>query len=388
MKEIKLLNPVSPVWNEVISDQEYALKNDAENPISIIVRSADMHSYDLEKGVLAVARAGVGVNNIPLEKYAEEGVVVFNTPGANANAVKELVIAGLLLSGRNILGGATWAQGLKGTEGIEKATEKGKGKFAGHEIGGKTLGVIGVGAIGLMVANAGEALGMKVMGYDPYISVDNAWKLSRSIVHAKTEDEVIANADYVTVHVPLMDSTKGKIDAAYIAKMKDGAVLLNFARGELVDIDAVLSALESGKLSCYVCDFPTEKLLGVKNVICLPHIGASTPESEDNCVRMAAKQLDDYIKYGIIRNSVNYPAADPGPMTEPRICVLHQNVPNVVSTVTGVISKENINIDHMFNKSKGKYAYTVLDLDDAPTQELVEELKNLDTVYGVRVILP
>ena len=388
MKEIKLLNPVSPVWNEVISDQEYTLDKEAQNPISIIVRSADMHSYELEKGVLAVARAGVGVNNIPLDKYAEEGVVVFNTPGANANAVKELVIAGMLLSGRNILGGAAWAQNLKGTEGIEKATEKGKGQFAGHEIGGKTLGVIGVGAIGLLVANAGVALGMNVMGYDPYISVDNAWKLSRSIVHAKTEDEVIANADYLTIHMPLLPETRGKIDAAYIAKMKKGAVLLNFARGELVDVDAVLAALECGQLSAYVCDFPTEKLLGVKNVICLPHIGASTPESEDNCVRMAAKQLDDYIKYGVIRNSVNYPNADPGPVVEPRICVLTQNVPNVVSSVTGVVSKKNINIDHMFNKSKGKYAYTVLDLDEAPTQELVDELKALDTVYAVRVINP
>ena len=387
MNNILTLNAISDKAN-VAFNENYTIGSDVANPVGIMLRSFNMHEYDLPADVIAVARAGAGTNNIPCDKYAEQGVVVFNTPGANANAVKELVIAGMLLSGRNILGGAAWAQNLKGTEGIEKATEKGKGQFAGHEIGGKTLGVIGVGAIGLLVANAGIALNMNVMGYDPFISVDNAWKLSRSIVHAKTEDEVIANADYLTIHMPLLPETRGKIDAAYIAKMKKGAVLLNFARGELVDVDAVLAALECGQLSAYVCDFPTEKLLGVKNVICLPHIGASTPESEDNCVRMAAKQLDDYIKYGVIRNSVNYPNADPGPVVEPRICVLSQNVPNVVSSVTGVVSKNNINIDHMFNKSKGKYAYTVLDLDDAPTQELVNELKALDTVYGVRVINP
>lgn len=389
MTNIKLLNSISPVWREVIRDSEYLLSADAENPEAIIVRSAEMRDYALESGVLAVARAGVGVNNIPLDKYAEKGVVVFNSPGANANAVKELVIAALLLASRDILGGANWSQGLKGEgENVEKLVEKGKKAFVGPEIAGKTLGVIGLGAVGLLVANAGVALGMDVLGYDPYISVDSAWKLSRAVRHAMSEDEIIEKADYITVHMPLNDETRGSLNCRLFSRMKDGAALLNFSRGELAVYDDVIRALETGKLRRYVCDFPTEKLLGVKNVVCLPHIGASTPESEDNCVRMVALQLDAYLKTGVISHSVNFPDADPGRLITPRIAVLHQNVPNVVSSITTHISSHNINISNMLNKSRGKYAYTCLDLDEVPQEAVVGKIRALNTVYRVRVLHP
>ena len=387
MKNVKLLNPVSPVWNEVVSESEYNLCTECDAPDAIIVRSADMHSNEIEKSVWAVARAGVGVNNIPLDELAEKGVVVFNTPGANANAVKELVLAGLLLASRDIAGGIEWANGLKGQGAeVEKLVEKGKKAFVGPEIMGKTLGVIGLGAIGLQVANAAAALGMTVLGYDPYISVENAWKLSRAVRHAKSQDEIIENADYVTVHVPLTDETRGSFNASVFSRMKKGAALLNFARGELVVADDVISALENGQLRRYVCDFPSEKLLGVKNVVCVPHLGASTPESEDNCVRMAIRQLDDYLKTGTIVNSVNFPAADPGALTSPRLIVLHKNVPNVVSSVTSRVSARNINISNMLNKSRGTHAVTILDLDGDPTDALINEISALETVYEIRVL--
>ena len=387
MRNIKLLNNVSPVWNEVISPSEYNLSAEAENPEAIIVRSADMHAYELEPTVWAVARAGVGVNNIPLDEYAEKGVVVFNTPGANANAVKELVLAGLLLASRDIAGGIEWVCGLKDEgENVEKLVEKGKKAFVGPEILGKTLGVIGLGAIGLQVANAAAALGMNVLGYDPYISVENAWKLSRAVKHAKSQDEIIENADYITIHVPLTDETRGSFNADVFNRMKKGAALLNFARGELCVVDDVIAALENGQLRRYVCDFPTAKLIGVKNVLCVPHLGASTPESEDNCVRMAARQLDAYLKTGTITNSVNFPAADPGALISPRLIVLHKNVPNVVSSVTSRVSARNINISNMLNKSKGTHAVTILDLDGEPTHALINEISALETVYEVRVI--
>ena len=389
MTNIKLLNPVSPVWREVIRETEYRLAEDAPDPEAIIVRSADMHAYPLEDSVLAVARAGVGVNNIPLDTYAEKGVVAFNSPGANANAVKELVLAGLLLASRDIIGGERWAQSLKGEgEGVEKLVEKGKKAFVGPELAGKTLGVIGLGAVGLLVANAGAALGMNVLGYDPYISVDNAWKLSGAVRHALSEDEIIENADYITVHVPLTDETRGKFNQSVLNRMKKGAALLNFSRGELAVYDDVIRALESGQLRRYVCDFPTEKLLGVKNAICLPHIGASTPESEDNCVRMAASQLDAYLKTGAILHSVNFPDADPGRLTTPRVIVLHKNVPNVVSSITSLISARNINIGNMLNKSRGPHAVTFLDLDSLPDEDITKAIGALSTVYRVRVLTP
>ena len=389
MTNIKLLNPVSPVWREVIRETEYLLAENAPDPEAIIVRSADMHAYPLEDSVLAVARAGVGVNNIPLDAYAEKGVVAFNSPGANANAVKELVLAGLLLASRDIIGGEKWAQSLKGEgEGVEKLVEKGKKAFVGPELAGKTLGVIGLGAVGLLVANAGAALGMNVLGYDPYISVDNAWKLSGAVRHALSEDEIIENADYITVHVPLTDETRGKFNHSLFDRMKKGAALLNFSRGELAVYDDVIRALESGQLRRYVCDFPTEKLLGVKNAICLPHIGASTPESEDNCVRMAASQLDAYLKTGAILHSVNFPDADPGRIATPRVIVLHKNVPNVVSSITSLISARNINIGNMLNKSRGPHAVTFLDLDSLPDEDITKAIGALSTVYRVRVLTP
>ena len=389
MTNIKLLNPVSPVWREVIRETEYLLAENAPDPEAIIVRSADMHAYPLEDSVLAVARAGVGVNNIPLDAYAEKGVVAFNSPGANANAVKELVLAGLLLASRDIVGGEKWAQSLKGEgESVEKLVEKGKKAFVGPELAGKTLGVIGLGAVGLLVANAGAALGMNVLGYDPYISVDNAWKLSGAVRHALSEDEIIENADYITVHVPLTDETRGKFNQSLFDRMKKGAALLNFSRGELAVYDDVIRALESGQLRRYVCDFPTEKLLGVKNAICLPHIGASTPESEDNCVRMAASQLDAYLKTGAILHSVNFPDADPGRLTTPRVIVLHKNVPNVVSSITSLISARNINIGNMLNKSRGPHAVTFLDLDSLPDEDITKAIGALSTVYRVRVLTP
>ena len=387
MKNIKLLNNVSPVWREVIDENEYNLSESCENPDAIIVRSADMHSYVPEESVWAVARAGVGVNNIPLDDYAEKGVVVFNTPGANATAVMELVLAGLLVASRDIVGGIEWANTLKGQGAeIEKAVEKGKKNFVGPEISGKTLGVIGLGAVGLLVANAGAALGMNVLGYDPYISVDNAWKLSRAVKHAKSEDEIITSADYISIHVPLTNETRGKLNAEFISKMKPGAALLNFARGELAVYDDVINALESGQLRRYVCDFPTEKLLGVPNAVCIPHLGASTPESEDNCVRMAAGELDAYMKTGTISHSVNFPDADPGALISPRVIVLHKNVPSVVTSVTGRISARNINISNMMNKSRGPHAVTILDIDGAPTNAILNEISALETVYKVRVL--
>ena len=389
MTNIKLLNPVSPVWREVIDEAEYRLAADAPNPDAIIVRSADMHAYSLEESVLAVARAGVGVNNIPLDDYAEKGVPVFNSPGANANAVKELVLAGLLLASRDIVGGEKWAQSLKGEgENVEKLVEKGKKAFVGPELAGKTLGVIGLGAVGLLVANAGAALGMNVLGYDPYISVDNAWKLSQSVRHALSEDEIIEKADFITVHVPLTDETRGKFNKALLSRMKKGAALLNFSRGELAVYDDIIDALESGQLRRYVCDFPTEKLLGVKNAVCLPHIGASTPESEDNCVRMVASQLDAYLKTGAILHSVNFPDADPGRLSSPRVIVLHKNVPNVVSSITSLISARDINIGNMLNKSRGPHAVTFLDLDSLPDEDVSKAIAALDTVYRVRVLVP
>jgi len=387
MKNIKLLNSVSPVWREVISENDYNLRETAENPEAIIVRSSEMRGYEVEPTVQCVGRAGVGVNNIPLDEMANKGIVVFNTPGANANAVKELVLAGMLLASRDITGGIEWAATLKenGPD-IEKLVEKGKKQFVGPELQGKTLGVIGLGAVGLLVANAGAALGMRVLGYDPYISVDNAWKLSRSVVHAKSENEVIENADYLTLHVPLIDSTRGKYNKEVFARMKKGAALLNFARGELVVNDDVIAALEDGTLRRYVCDFPTEKLIGVKNVVCIPHLGASTPESEDNCVRMVAAQIDAYLNEGNISHSVNYPDVDAGRLVSPRVVVMHQNVPNVVTSITSRISARNININNMMNKSRGAYAVTVLDIEQLPGAGVINEIAALETVYRVRVL--
>ena len=386
MYKILTMNTISPIYKEILPAEEYEVSPTVENPDAILVRSADLHEFALPQSVKCVARAGAGVNNIPLDAFGEKGVVVFNTPGANANAVKELVLAGMLLASRDIVGGIAWCQSLKGEEGVAKLVEKGKNKFVGPEIMGKTLGVIGLGEIGALVANAGNSLGMKALGFDPYISVAHAWMLSRSIGRSKSQDDLLAASDYVTVHVPLMDATRGMINEEFLAKMKPGAALLNFARGELADNDAVKAALRSGHLRAYVTDFPNEALLGVKGVIAIPHLGASTPESEDNCVVMACRQIDMYLKNGAIRNSVNYPACDLGAADGQRVAVLHANVPNMVGQITSAIAHDNINIDNMTNSSKGKFAYTVLHLDDVAPEDVIQSLSKVQGVYGVRVL--
>ena len=389
MINIQKLNSISPVYQGILPEGEYNVAYEVENPDAIMVRSASMHDMDINDNLLCVGRAGAGVNNIPLDKMAEHGVVVFNSPGANANAVKELVLAGLLLASRKISDGIQWCKGLTpGEQTIEKQVEAGKKQFVGPELAGKTLGVIGLGAIGLQVANAGVSLGMEVLGYDPYISVDNAWRLSRSVRHAMSLDEILENSDYVTLHVPLTDDNKGLIDAQAISRMKNSAALLNFARGPLVNVEDVKEALEQGQLRVYVTDFPEQALIGARNVILTPHLGASTPESEDNCVRMVAKQMNDYIKYGSIVNSVNYPNCALGRPTMPRISILHKNVPNVLGAITQVLSGEGLNIENMVNSSRGAYAYTVLDVDAKPSVLLRGKLLALDTVFRARLLMP
>ena len=389
MYSVKTLNAISPVYETVLEMQEYAFDAYSERPDAIMVRSANMHDMQIPESVMCVARAGAGVNNIPLEAMAERGIVVFNSPGANANAVKELAITAMLLASRKVVGGIEWLKTLKGEgDQVEKLVEKGKSKFVGPELMGKTLGVIGLGAIGVLVANAGVALGMNVLGYDPYISVDHAWRLSRSVQHSTALDEVLTKSDYISLHVPLMDATRGMIDAQALGKMKPSAALINLSRGGLVDARAVLDALSTGLLRAYVTDFPSDELIGAEGVICIPHLGASTPESEDNCVRMVARQVDEYLRWGSITNSVNYPDCPLGRCTEPRIAMLHKNVPNVIGSVTQLIAAEDLNIDNMINKSRGAYAYTVVELDQKPSDALIERLAALDTTYRVRLILP
>ena len=386
MFRIKTLNEISPVINTVLTD-EYQVGKDVENEQGIIVRSAKMHDMELPESLLAIARAGAGYNNIPVDKCSTSGIVVFNTPGANANAVKELVVAGMLLAGRDIVGGIEWARTLKGEgDKVAALVEKGKGQFVGHELKGKTLAVIGLGAIGTMVANTGHALDMEVYGYDPFLSVDHALMLSRSVHKATDLDKLLGQADIVSLHLPLMDKTRGMVNADYLARMKDGAVLLNFSRGELADSAAVLSALESGKLSRYVTDFPSDEMLCAKGVIAIPHLGASTPESEDNCAEMAARELADYLTRGAITNSVNYPACDPGYTDGARLCVLHANVPNMVGAITAHLAGKGINIANMVNKSRAAVAYTVIDADSAIDPETVAAVASIENVYKVRLI--
>ena len=389
MYNIKTLNSISPVYQNILRESEYCIGAEVENPDAILVRSADMHSCEINENLLCVARAGAGVNNLPLDRLAQAGVVAFNAPGANANAVKELVVAGLLLASRKIAEGIEWCKTLtEGETSVEKQVEAGKSQFIGPELAGKTLGVIGLGAIGVHVANIGVNLGMDVLGYDPYISIDHAWKLSRAVQHATTLEEIYSKADYITVHVPLMDSTRDMINAAALKQMKPSAALLNFARDGLVNHADVKAALENDELRMYVTDFPSKDLIGAKNVLLTPHLGASTPESEDNCVRMAAQQVDNYIKNGSIENSVNFPNCRLGRLSVPRIALLHKNVPNVISTITIVLSEEALNIENMINVSRGNYAYTVVDVGHAPSARLVEKLGKLDTMYRARLLMP
>ena len=385
MFNIKTLNEISPVYKNVLAADKFTVGKDIENPDAIIVRSAAMHDLPVPEKLLAVGRAGAGYNNIPVEDYGKRGVVVFNTPGANANAVKELAIAALLLASRDIVGGIEWAQTLRGQgAAVAKLVEKGKNQFVGPEIMGKTLGVIGLGGVGGLMANAAADLKMRVLGYDPYISVANAWKLSRKIVHVDNQDEMLPQCDYLSIHVPLMDSTRGSFNAAVFAKMKDGAALLNLARGELVNNADLLAAIAGGKIRRYVTDFPCDELLGQRGVVAIPHLGASTPESEDNCVDMISRQLEDYLETGSIVNSVNYPAC---PLTDAfryRLTVMHANVPNTVGRITSALAEQGVNIDNMVNKSRGEFAYTVLDLDDALSEETIRRVEALEPVYRAR----
>lgn len=386
MKEILTLNAISPVANDVFPEG-YHLTDKAEKPEGIMLRSFSMHEYDLPESVLAVARAGAGTNNIPSDAYAKKGVVVFNTPGANANAVKELVLAALFASGRKLAESLEWVKSIadKGEE-IPKLVEKGKKNFVGHELKGKTIGIIGLGAIGAQVANATEAIGMKVLGYDPYLSVENALSLTRKAHRVMSLDEIAAAADYVTVHIPLLADNKGFLNKDFFAKMKDGAVLVNLARGELVNNDDVIAAVESGKLSKYVCDFPCEKLIGKENILCFPHLGASTPEAEDNCAVMAAKQLVDYIENGNIVNSVNFPACTSARCTPYRISVLHKNQQNMIAQISSILAQDNINIENFENKNKGDNAYTILDIAAEASDEMLAKIAAIDGVYRVREI--
>ena len=354
---------------------------------AVLVRSAAMHELELPKSLLAVARAGAGVNNIPLDKCADAGIVVFNTPGANANGVKEIVLAGMLLAARDIRGGMDWVSENRGDENISKTMEKAKAKFAGTEIRGKKLGVIGLGAIGVLIANAATHLGMEVIGCDPFLSVANALNLSRNVKIVKSNSEIFAECDYITVHVPLLDDTKGMFNKASLSMMKDGVVILNFSRDLLVNEEDIGEALSTGKVAKYVTDFPTKKIANMENVIAFPHLGASTAESEDNCAVMAVEQLVDYIENGNIKNSVNYPAMDAGKcQTAARICVCHKNIPNMLAQFTGVFSAAGINIETMVNKSRGNYAYTVLDICSRASAELVDKVNAIEGVLKARAI--
>ena len=389
MIQIKTMNAISPVYEESLPPSAYAVGLEEATPQAILVRSADLHAAEIPDSLLCVARAGAGYNNLPIDVYAQKGVVAFNTPGANANAVKELTVAGLLLASRKIAQGIDWCQTLaeKG-EAIPALVEKGKSQFAGPELMGKTLGVMGLGAVGRLVANAGVALGMRVLGHDPYISVENAWQLSREVEHSTDLDQMLSQCDYLSVHVPLTPDSRNLFRREIFEKMKPGAALLNFSRGALVNDADVKAALSQGKLRAYVTDFPNADLVGTPGVVCIPHLGASTPESEENCVRMASRQIRDYLENGSIVHSVNYPDCPLGPVTRPRLLVLHQNIPNVLQSILGLVTQsgENLNIDNMLNKSRGDYACTALDLDHAPSQALVEKIAQLATTYRVRLL--
>ncbi len=387
MKNILTLNTISPVINDIF-DNTYNVAGDLDNPVAIMLRSFKMHDYVLDKNTVAIARAGAGTNNIPVEEYAKQGVVVFNTPGANANAVKELVVCALLLGSRRVNSAIDWVKTLKGQgDEVGKLVEKGKSQFVGGEILGKKFGVIGLGAIGAQVANVAIGLGMQVYGYDPFLSVNNALKLSTQIKVVKELDEIIKTCDYITIHVPyIATQNKGMINAGLIRKMKDGVVLINCARGELVDNADIIKAVESGKVSRYITDFPADEIIGVKDIICMPHIGASTPEAEDNCAVMASNQLIDYIENGNIVNSVNYPTCVMPRVTEFRLVILHKNISNILAQITGAVGNEGININNMANQSKGDYAVTILDIEKQVSKEAIEHISKVNGVIRVRVI--
>ena len=380
---IQLLNKIAAVGLNQLDDS-YNIGENVENADGIMVRSAVMHEMEFAPSLKAIARAGAGVNNIPIERCSDCGIVVFNTPGANANGVKELAICALLLAARDVVGGIAWANTL--TEDVAKQVEKGKSKFGGTELMGKTLGVIGLGAIGGKIANTAIHLGMNVIGCDPYLSVDGAWNLNHRINHAATYDEVFEKSDYITLHVPATKDTKNMICTESIAKMKDGVKIINLSRADLVNAEELKAALAAGKVSAYVTDFPTEEVINTPGVVAIPHLGASTEESEDNCAVMAARQLDDYLKNGNIKNSVNYPNVEMPRSAVARICVLHQNVPSILTKITAAVADEGLNIENMTNKSKGENAYTVLDVSSTPSEDAIARISAVEGINKVRVI--
>lgn len=383
MYKVKTLNKIAKIGLDVFDDK-YTYGDEVENPDGIILRSFNMHEMELPESLAAVARAGAGVNNIPLEKCSEKGIVVFNTPGANANAVKELVIAGLLLASRKVVQGISWAKTLIGEgDQVSKLVEKGKSSFAGPEIQGKTLGIIGLGAIGVRVANAAHSLGMKVVGYDPYLSIDAAWRMTRAAEKAADLDTLLAKSDYISIHVPATKDTKGMFNKDLFKKVKSGVRLLNFSRAELVDTEAVLAALEDGVVAEYITDFATEELLKSDRVIVMPHLGASTPESEDNCAVMAAQELRDFLENGNITNSVNFPNCDMGKVCGSRVTIAHKNIPSMITQISDVFAKDGINIENMMNKSRGDIAYTMIDTHSAVDDTIINDLKAIDSVIRV-----
>ncbi len=386
MYQVHCMNVIAQAGIDQLGEG-YQLTDQLANADAVLVRSASLYEVELPEKLMAIARAGAGVNNIPLEECAKRGIVVFNTPGANANGVKELVLAGMLLAARDISGGIQWVQENAGDANITKDAEKSKKNFAGTEIGGKTLGVIGLGAIGALVANAARSLGMKVLGFDPYLSVEGAWNLDHHVRKVNDLDTLLMESDYITIHVPSMPATNGMISADAISKMKEGVVVLNFARDLLVDEEAMAAALESGKVRHYVSDFPNQVSVHMKNAIVTPHLGASTEEAEENCAMMAAKELRRYLEEGNILNSVNFPRVDLGPLrTAARLAIFHQNIPNMISQITAVLSGDGINIANMSDKSRGEYAYSLLDAECDVPEEMLEKLASIDGVYRVRKI--
>ena len=383
--KIRLLGQIAPVGLEELGGR-YEVGRDMENPDGILVRSAVMHDMIMGENLAAIARAGAGVNHIPVDRCSEAGIVVFNTPGANANGVRELTLCALLLAARDVIGGVEWVRGLK-TPDVAKQVEDGKSAFSGSELAGKTLGVIGLGAIGGMLANSALALGMKVIGCDPFLSVEGAWNLDHRVARAATFDEIFAESDYITLHVPATKDTKGMISAVSIAKMRDGVRIINPARADLVCAEDLKAALEGGKVAKYVTDFPTDDMMGAKNTVLIPHLGASTEESETNCAVMAVRELDDYLTNGNIRNSVNYPTVEQPRTGDARICVLHANIPAVLSGITTALAANGVNIENMTNKSKGDNAYTVLDISPKPAETVTEQIRAICGVRRVRVLL-
>lgn len=386
MYQVKLFNKISKVGLDRLDPAEYTYSEDFDQYDAVLVRSAKLHDTKFPENLKCIARAGAGVNNIPLDRCAEEGIVVFNTPGANANAVKELVVCGLMLASRDIVGGIEWTKSLAGTPDIGPAAEKGKSKFAGPEIMGKRLGVIGLGAIGVQVANAAVGLDMEVWGYDPYLSVDGALKLSRAVKHITDVSEIFANCDYITLHVPLTPDTKYLINEDAVAKMKDGVRIINIARGELVDEDVMAAALACGKVARYVSDFASDAMLAQKNAVIMPHLGASTPESEDNCAKMAAAEIREFLEYGTIRNSVNFPNLKVPYEGGHRLCLIHKNVPNMIAQITSTLSAQGMNIENMGNRSRGDYAYTIVDVNGVPTDAVLDAIRAVDGMMRVRSI--